>query len=612
MNPKSTLSGFGYLNRIGVLLMVASVISATGCVVPPPKSPTAAGKAGALVPAKKTVPTGGPTQSDRLLKYYPDLHDGPFAVLADFEDPVHMEVVAVDGGASAQAIRNVTKGRKETGKACLEFHADSQSDELVLSDQSATRWHLRRNWRDYDLLLLSVWSPMEKLQLALSSTAGEGKDRATLVTRRPLQKGWNLLRMDLAELGEKLPLDDIRELRMAIAGTNKPVSVYFDDLLLAANRQDVFGNSGNNQGELFVRRSGRRWHVGSGGRFELTFAGGQIAAWHDLSRDPYRLRNLSRGTAIGPTPVPVDNETAEILDRSETPMPVEASIQWVEINAIRAVVTCLWRSAHNGGAAAPGMSSRTTYTIYATGHVFVEIESNADGRKSNEALGLAVCANTTDANHVTTGLPDAADVNAASFGAIQSSDDGASVYFVAVDHAGHALRVAAAHDAARKRGILLALPRETASAPGRWWAHLLFSTDASAAPEVLQHWADGFAMPSPPAVDIGSVAAAAAGKMAGGFDRANGCFQLVTDDGQLRWTAPAAHDDLSVKAYCVDAPVNASTWVYVNHLIHQPVVRTESGPLLFQLPRISGTKGLVEILWERNAVAQPKSKGNSK
>lgn len=589
--------------------VITAFLMLMGCALPAGvESPDALTSKGQH-PAASSVPAG-PTQSDKLLAFYPDLRLGPFTVIADFEDPIHMELVELAGSGDGTFIHSLEKGRKETGRGCLEFRATSAVDELVFSNESATHWHLRRNWRDYDLLLLSVFAPVENLQLVLTLAAGAGADRATLTSRRPLQKGWNLLRLDVAEFAERLTLDDMREIRASISGSEKPVTVYFDDLVLAGNRQDLFGDSDNTRGGLFVRQSGRRWHVGAGGRFELTFANGQLVGWHDLSRDPYRLRNLAHGTTLGPTIVTVSAHTGDMVDAPETPTLIEASTRLAEINALRAVVTCEWRTGERRGLPRPRALRRWTYTIYASGHVFVEMESTI-GSHADEGEALAISVSTDRAEIVQAHGLASADPSTP-FGVIRWSADGPALLFVVVDQTGNAMTVTAVHDAARKRGTLLAQSGDRVPSAHTWWAHLLIVSQENLTTDSMQRWADAFVRTQPPKLEVGTMSAAIAGGTAEGFNRGVGCYELLPEDGHIRWRDETGRNELAARIFCVDAPSDSQAWVYVNHLIHQPLVRNESNHWLFQLPPNLNPPTMIEVLLAKPSGTPPPRGGSTK
>lgn len=554
------------------------------CALPGPESSNFVSSSST---ARKPAKPAGPTQSDRLLAYYADLRDGPFAILADFEDPVHAQVVSLHGADAARFARLPNRGRKETGGACLEFHATSPDDELILSNDHAEQWHLRRQWTDFDLLLLSVHAPLDRLGLNLTLVAA-GRERSDrVVTRQPLRKGWNLLRLDIAELAERIALDDVREIRLSVSGSEKPLTLLLDDLLLAANRRDIFGDSAATGGELFVRRSGRRVHVGAGGRFELIFSGAQIVAWYDLARDPYRVRNLVRGTALGPTPIfaSLDEESdAEESSAPSTPA-VEARTRLLEFNPIRAVVECAWR------ASAEDADVRARYVVYATGQLFVDVEWPGARPRSRPSPTLVFAAHApgSDARVI---APAASPDHPSSWGILKPSAH-AALWVTAVDQTASPMSITAVQDHERQRLLLLARASEDNPPANRWWVHMLLRDGEPPPSEVVQDWADAFARPTPPQLLLGRVNPSR--DFAEGFDRSQGCFRFSLKDSQLRWKATGDDQVPATSAFCVDTERNQKAWVYVNHLIHQPLIATDDG-LLFQLPQDTPSGSLIEVL----------------
>ncbi|MCH7702954.1 MAG: hypothetical protein IID37_14825, partial [Planctomycetes bacterium] len=230
------------------------------------------------------------TQSDRLMAYYPDLRTGRFAVVADFEHPRHMELFQLAGdSAVAELGLLIDGGVAATGGRCLQAVFGDRGDTLLADSSTARNWFLKRDWRDYNLLLMSVHSPSDGVELELSIVAGSTKPMHTLL---PLHAGWNVIRLDLHEVGESIPLDSVRALRWSVVDADRPIELRFDDIILADNREEVMGSSTGDDGKLYLQRDGRRWRIGAAGRFELGFANGQIVAWYDLESDPNRLRTL--------------------------------------------------------------------------------------------------------------------------------------------------------------------------------------------------------------------------------------------------------------------------------------------------------------------------------
>ncbi|MEK7731570.1 MAG: hypothetical protein AAB363_06905, partial [Planctomycetota bacterium] len=254
----------------------------------------------------KNLPPSGPTRADILMQVYPELQTGRFVVIADFEDPKHMDLFQlISVSEQAKCVWDRKGGRVETGAGGLRLTAGSSDDTIVIANRPDAQWYLKRDWRPYDLLLMSVNAPQRGLALDVVMASGPPEQRVSAQSSIALQRGWNGIRIDLAEVAEQIPLDDVREIRLAVAGVSKPAQVRLDDILLTGNRVDLVGDSRSSNGALYVQQVGRRWNIGAGGRFELTFANGQITNGYNLAADPNRLRNLVQGTTLGPSPVVV-------------------------------------------------------------------------------------------------------------------------------------------------------------------------------------------------------------------------------------------------------------------------------------------------------------------
>ena len=136
----------------------------------------------------------------------PSRKSGRFAVIADFEDPRQMELVQlISVSRDAKCVLNGKKGRKETGKGCLVLTTGSPSDTVIFNNDHADQWYLKRDWRQYDLLLLSVHAPRPNLEFDLAIAAGVSQHRMGVRSLLPLLEGWNTLRIDLAALAVPRP-----------------------------------------------------------------------------------------------------------------------------------------------------------------------------------------------------------------------------------------------------------------------------------------------------------------------------------------------------------------------------------------------------------------------
>lgn len=550
-----------------------------------------------------------PTQSDRLIQAYPELRAGRFALLADFENPTHMEIVQqVSVSEHARCALGTRRLGPDTGRACLELAAGSPDDTVVLSNRNAQSWFLKRDWRGgdtYDLLLLGVESPRHGLSLELSIAAGPPRDRRAVYTSHPLERGWNLLRLDLAELGERLPLDDIQELRLSAAGLSQPATLRFDDLILTGARRTLLGDPAGTDGGLYVQEVGRRWRVGAGGRFELVFANGQIVGWYNLAADPNRLRNLVQGTALGPTPVVVEPSGGDFQALGAQ---VVARPQLLELNPVRAVIAGEWRFADEPGAPAERAPlQRWRYTIYRTGQIYVTVEATRVAAKwAADRLGVAVSlrADREDELFVRqVGSPAGSGTAVpAPFALGRREEADAALLFAlrAPRTEGTTPPVARLFehfDAELRRATVTGVIDAEPTDVERWTCHLVVGGAAAISDEDAAARARTYADPLPLKFELGSPLGG--GRGAGGFDDAGGCYVVAADQGRARFTIDGSGSPVFSPCFEVTGAAGNEAWVYVNHLVFEPTTRTDSGRLLFQLPDTIRGRTLVEVYFRR-------------
>ncbi len=581
----------------------------------------------------------GPTQLDRLMAAYPDLSSGRFAVIADFEDPKHMEIFKlISVSPKARCVLGGRRGRAETGRGCIDFTTGSPDDAIVINNDRAANWYLKRDWRDYDLLLLSVRSPKPDLTAEVVISAGPVARPMAVHAEIPLQRGWNLVRLDLAEVGERIPLDDVRDLRFSVSGARKPVKLTLDDIILTGSREDLFGDSQDRSGAMYVQRAGRRWNIGVGGRFELTFANGQIVRWHNLEADPYRVRNLVQGTTLGPSLVIVDRAGGEAADLNPFGGKVIARSRILEMSSVRTVVGCEWRFV--GDPEAPldeRLFHRWLYTIYPTGQVYVSVESSAiPAATPTSDLGLAVTLATGRDGDVQTDfqpgrgalgprafLPTRPDPDAdprlpihsdrsSSTESGVSQNPAQTLYASARIPAGDAsllyvpgnqprLReLVEESDAGRRQVSFTALFDNGAAETESWHCHLLLGTSTEVAPAEVSARATAYARPAGLRFELGSpVPPAQADTGQTGFDPASGCYVITPDQGRVRFVIDGRGQPRFSPAFRVICRPDDEAWVYVNNLILKNIARDASGNLVFQLPGIVRSETTVEILFRR-------------
>ena len=561
----------------------------------------------------KSRPPSGPTRADTLMQVYPELQTGRFVVIADFEDPNHMDLVRLIGvSEQAKCVLDRKGGRAETGAACMQLTAGSPGDTVVLANTSEAKWYLKRDWRAYELLLLSVYAPTRGLALDMSIGSGPAEQRLSAQSSIVLQRGWNGIRIDLAEVAEKISLDDVREIRLAASGISRPVELRFDDILLTGNRVDLLGDSRNTTGALYVQQAGRRWNVGAGGRFELTFANGQITSWYNLAADPNRVRNLVHGTTLGPSPVVVGAgglalslEGSESGDFSALGKSVVARQQIMEMNAVRAVIASEWRFVDDPDAPPHNRPfQRWVYTVYPTGQVFVAVEATGMTKSwTPPGLGLAVTVATSDDDEWIMQTAAPADGTAAPSKPVYATArsqprDTMLVYML--DSASAPARIVEQADSTARRVSLIGTLDSAPAEVARWTCQLMLGSagevsDADAAARAAQ-----YAGPASIRFEVGSpVMGSNSSHRGDGFDPSRGTYDLHPDQGRVRFVIEGQKRAMFAPAFRVLDAKNLEAWVYVNHLILSKAARDPGGNLVFQLPGTIRQSTMVEVLLRR-------------
>lgn len=542
------------------------------------------------------------TRTDRLMNAYSELHSGTFVVIADFEDAKHMELIHSSPAApKASCVWNARGGRPETGGGCLRLRAGSRDDIIIFNNDDATHWFLKRDWRHFDLLLMAVHSPKSGLNLEVEISSGPSDDPQHTRSTMKLDRGWNVARLDLAEAGENILLDDVRELRLAISGMNRPVDVRFDDIILTAAREELFGDSKNLDGDLYVQRVGRRWRIGAGGRFEWAFAHGQVAEWYDLATDPYRLRNLVRGTTLGPTPVVLDGENAALNGFESLGERVVSRQAILEMSLVRAVVLVEWRFSDDPDAPQQDQPfQRWLYTIYPTGQIYVGVEATgATKRWSPPGLGLAVALSPATGETFEADLSPGADVigeqdppELPAYGVLRSTEGDAQLVFVP-SPTDSGTRVVKQEDVEHNRALLIATDRGVAEAVKTWSAHLLLAGAGEELQRPIAEQAMSYARPPALMVEVGS---------SHGFEPSTGCYVLSPQDGRLRFVIEGTASPLYSPVFRIVEQVEQEglqAWVYVQDRILDRVARDRAGNLLFQLPGVIRDRTTIEVLFRR-------------
>ncbi len=559
---------------------------------------------------------GPVNQSDRLMATYPELAAGRFWVVADFEQIEHYQLFhVVSHSGNATSIPSNSAGVPETGPRCLRVTLADPLDALVVGNSQASTWSMRRDWRDFHLLLAAVQSPADAVDLEVAVTGGPLRTAATAQTRVRLQQGWNVLRLDLVEMAERLPVDDVREVQFSLPQSREPVALVFDDLILADNREDVFGSPDDPEEGLFVQRQGRRVNVGAAGRFELGFAGGQIVHWYDLGSDPHRLRNQAGGGLLGPAPVvlsgiPYDPDTTLSTDFGALGETIVAHQEVVEANPVRIVVACTLRYTADGQPVEETSPfQRWTYTILRTGQVYAYIESATEfGDWQPEGVGLIASLAEIDPGQTwAVHAPEAS----------RSEGDPPLVYAVARPNA------------ADRSGLLLALHKPSANAvadvftrqgprrldlfvaeadvarPTARWACLLSvwppgNTDPPAALALARDYAH----PTPPQVHVGRLCPDAPGDADhDGFDERFGVFTVEPEGDLVRVEIDGRDHPRVQPVFAVCGTAGRQVWVYFDNAILEPTARDVNDNVIFQIPTTVQRRSVVEVILRRSGGA---------
>jgi len=545
-----------------------------------------------------------PTQSDRLVEAYPALRSGRFAVIADFENEAHMQLAhLVSVSPDAKCVLDTKKGRKETGRACLSFHAASPDDAVVFNNDDASEWYLKRDWRQYDLFLMSVHAarPDTKLDLSISAqTEGGLLGVRSLI---PLEMGWNLLPIDLAEVGEHVPLDNVTEIRLALADADRPTTVWIDDLLLTGNRIALFGDPENDAGDLYVQQVGRRWRIGAGHRFELTFANGQIVGWYNTTDDPYRQQNLVQGTTLGPSPVVVEPVNQPNHDFSALGEMVIARPQILEMNAVRVVVGSDWRFVDSPDQAVDGRPfQQWIYTIYRTGQVYVTTRctSTTDSWQVGE-LGLAVTVASGGDDQLRTQAARRAEPDGTAtipaFGSARITSGNAYLLYAS---GGNDLssRMIVQTDQDQKRASFVALTAGPEGGVRQWRSHLLLARRQDVSDDEAVQRAFDYARPVISHLEIGALAGDAALEHQDEDAPLTGeSTRIRPDGGRVRFVIDGQVRPRYSPAFEIVGADRREAWVYVNNLVYAKTSYNATGSLLFQLPGIIRDRTTVEVFF---------------
>lgn len=319
--------------------------------------------------------------TDRYQQVYAPLRDAQYQVLADFESPEQMALFTGQPPANPPRFeRSAIQARQETGQSALRMSLNSSIQSVTIAGDNRRAGGFIRDWRPYQLLLLSVYSPRSLGGFRLTIDSGREFPLSYELPRKLLNPGWNLIRVDLGDLADHLDLAEVRALRLSCNPLDTPVDLFVDDIILADNSRTIFGSPTGTPGSLYIHKKGQRLVAGAVGRFELVFLRGRIEQWYDLESDPLRVHNLIGVEALGPTPFPLMQKyIAREMDINDPAhwqplgIAVETYQGLLDVSPISLTIQGQWRFL-SGDAQRDerGPAHHWLYTLYPDGRVYIE------------------------------------------------------------------------------------------------------------------------------------------------------------------------------------------------------------------------------------------------
>ena len=335
-------------------------------------------------PIAKPVELPTVDEARALRASYEDVDFHGCVTLADFQSPSQVRWFRAVGadGSELHAIRHSITASPEAAdpaERALGVLLRGPKDFLILDPTGLPQLDAPADWRDFGVLVFRLHAPPGGVQLRLF-ILGAADDSLGWAQDVHANAGWNLLRVDLDEVGRYIDLANVHTLGWRLAEGAGPTTVYIDDLVLANRAAWRMGQHAA-AGELCVCTRGDRLIVGARERFELVFAGGAIVAWYADSPD-----SLTVPTGMGPwlLPLPADWRTQQVVTlTAERFRPSSASRPSVlEASPLRVIVA---------GGAEP---TAARYVVYPDGRVYVHsrtpsVPATDDAQSLGWALVLA-------------------------------------------------------------------------------------------------------------------------------------------------------------------------------------------------------------------------------
>jgi hypothetical protein len=565
--------------------------------------------------SRVTTDTNSPEFLDRMVAAYPDdLGTKKFQIIADFEDPrqaglFHREPDKDPGAATLSTAR----AQPDTGVGSLRILLTGPTQHVVATDSPDAKWALPQDWAPYQMLLMSVFSPRDQGGFRFSIRSGT---TTPLVYENPrifLRAGWNKLRIDLADLAERIYLGDVREMQFWCDPLDSPIELYLDDLVLADNTREILANANSTPGGFSVRSRGRRIVVSVADRFEIVFSRGLIRQWFDLAADPQRMHNLAGTASLGPTPILLE-------PGQEAPGPADSPAQWarlgplvesyqtaLEVTPMRVVIHGEWRF---GSPEAPFSDAsphhQWVYSVYRGGEVYVECNGSVKGLEVREVGIVFGCDSSAGFERV---IGDA--------GKPGSADSAPYVLFGQHQRSGSAdLLVVPSppldprpfdNDAAQRLGVLYRVPVEgdrfVFTGLIRVWPNDI-DGPAQASP-----MAAAYVHALPITVDTGNLVKTDPGDYdANGYNEARGCYVIQLDGRVAKIRLNGAERLRFSPVFKLVDVSEYDVWVYVDGRQIRSTRRDQTGNLFFEIPGVIAREVLIEITATKKA-PEPRTAG---
>jgi len=550
-----------------------------------------------------------------MAQAYPELQDRPFHILADFESAEQntlFQMVTPNGPMRGVGV-STERARNATGVSSLKLSLINSRQQAVAKDTTQTTWPLHRDWADYHLFLFSVYSPRRLGGFTFSVSSGTSLQLTYQHPRILLEEGWNLVRIDLGDLSDRINVSDVRKLVFKCDPLDTPVNLYIDDLILVDNTRDIFQTPNRERGDLYVRSTGRRLAVGAVDRFEVVFARGRIRQWFDLVNDPNRSRNLVGPGTLGPTPVVVPNVPGAMVSLDDTTqwaglgVAVEVYQSLIEASPVRIVVQGQWRfGTPDTPPGQTGPHHHWNYTIYRDGRIYVECSGSAAGpsyRPPGLGMAFSCDGDLGFKRHIAEGTPVTRRKNKPPYALFSRTKPNRADLLVVPFSTMPIRSLANPQDS---RICVLAIPKLTDdtfafAAMIRVWPNNMDSP-LQAAP-----MATDYCQPLPIKIDVGRLVRTDPGDLDNdGFSETQGCYvlQLEGTTGRIRLDG-RKRLRFSPIFKLVDV-ADRNVWVYFDGKLIRNVYRDPTeGFMLIEVPGIISTESLIEITSRKRVLLGP-------